>query len=127
MSLLLDTNVLIPFLRRQKKAVHYLATLSKQNRNISIINAAEVLQGAHNRNELVKTQEILNEFNIIPVSNSISLIALELITKHALTDGLLITDALIASTSIRYNLTLVTSNLKHFQKINGLKIQEVRF
>lgn len=32
-------------------------------------------------------------------------------------------DLLIAATALTYNLTLVTNNIKHFQKIEGLKIE----
>lgn len=60
---------------------------------------------------------------ILPVSESISERAMALVEAHFLGDGLLLADALIASTAIEHTLTLSSANSKHFRPIQGLVLQ----
>ncbi len=48
---------------------------------------------------------------------------MSLIDQHALSHGLQLGGALVAATAIENNMTLLTSNLKHFRPISGLSIE----
>lgn len=118
---LIDSNVIIFYLRDDTKAVSFLDNLGKFY--ISSIIAGEVYQGAKNKKELKTTTDFFSKYcHIIPVNIQMSDLALELLQKYVLSHGLLILDALIAATAIEENLQLVTANTKHFKFVKGLKI-----
>jgi predicted nucleic acid-binding protein len=85
----------------------------------------ELLQGCRNRQELERLRKDFSRRQavILPVTEAISERAMALVEAHCLGDGLLLADALIASTAIEYSLTLSTANIKHFRSIQGLVLQ----
>lgn len=119
---LLDTSIIVDYLRKNKKAASFLSSLEKPL--ISVITAGEVYQGCRNKKELKEVKETLSFFNIIPINETISQLSLELLEKHTLSFGLLIIDSLIAATAIKNNLTLITANVKHFKMIKTLKLEK---
>ena len=119
---LLDTCIIVDYLRKNKKAALFLSSLEKPL--ISVITAAEVYQGCRNKKELNEVKKALRFFNIIPINEAISQLSLELLEKHTLSFGLLILDSLIAATAIKNNLTLMTANIKHFKMIKTLKLEK---
>ena len=46
-----------------------------------------------------------------------------LIDQFALSHSMRLADALIGATALEYNLTLLTANVKHFQAIDGLRLE----
>ena len=121
---LVDTNLLVDYLRGEKKIVSFLDSLGEVA--VSLVSAGEIYQGAKDRKELNLITSFLSAHcKIIPCDEQISNLALGLLEKYTLSHGLLILDALIAATAMRYDLTLVTGNLKHFRMIKGLKMQSL--
>ena len=84
----------------------------------------ELVQGCRNRQELERLKKDMNRRHavILPVSETISERAMALVEIHFLGDGLLLADALIASTALEHSLTLSSANSKHFRPIQGLKL-----
>lgn len=120
---LVDTNILIGFLRKEEKAISFLGSLEKAV--ISAISAGEIYQGARNKKELSLTKDFLSTYcRIISIDEQISDLSLKLLEKYILSQGLLLLDALIAATAVKYNLTLITGNVKHFEMIEGLKLKK---
>lgn len=120
---LVDTNVLIGFLRKEKRAISFLDSLEKVV--LSVISAGEIYQGARNKRELSLTKDFLSTHcRIILIDEQISGLSLKLLEKYTLSQGLLLLDALIAATAVKYNLTLITSNIKHFEMIKELKVEK---
>jgi len=119
-DLLLDTTVVIDFLRGNKKAANYLAHLVTPT--ISIITEAEIYQGAKNKSDIKTWEKFLIRFKIIPITAEISRLAIKLLKKYRLSHGLHILDALIAAIAIENSLALVTENTKHFSYIKDLKV-----
>lgn len=65
--------------------------------------------------------ELFPVINITPaIMDTFGSIKAELVKKGAIIDDM---DLLIASTAITHNLTLVTNNEKHFQRVAGLNIE----
>jgi predicted nucleic acid-binding protein len=114
-SYLLDTNVLILALRRDlnvldwlddARSAHYLYT--------SVISKTEVLAGMHPREEQI-TRELLGSLISLPVTVSIADRAGRTIYEHARQGSQVsFPDALIAATALEHDLTLATTNVKHF-------------
>ena len=119
---LFDTTVLIDYLRYNPKITALFDKI--QTPAISVITVCEVYQGAGNKIVLNKIKSTLSNFKVFPLTESISQRLLQLIEQYHLSYGLLIPDALIASTAIENNFTLLTGNFKHFQMIEGLKVEK---
>ena len=122
MQVLLDTTILIDFLRGNIKAAQYLQNLT--NPTLSIITEAEIYQGAKNKNDLIKWEKFLNNFNILPITEEISILGIGLLRQYRLSHGLHILDALIAATAQNYNFILKTGNYKDFHFIEDLKVEK---
>lgn len=118
---LLDTTVVVEYLRGSEPAANYLANLISPT--ISIITQAEIYQGANNKKEFLNWDKTLNRFTILTLNKEISDKSINLIRNYHLSHGLIILDALIAATAVTFNLTLVTENKKHFQFIKGLQVK----
>lgn len=70
-SLLIDTDVLIDYLRDKAEAVSYLESLS-ESLLISVITVAELYAGVRDGAERTKLDEFMRAFEIVPVDREIS-------------------------------------------------------
>jgi predicted nucleic acid-binding protein len=114
-SLLIDSDVLIDHLRKEKKALRFLATELEKNSLvcISVISRAEILAGMKKGEDDI----VNNLFEIlIPVNIDVSIAdrAGKYLRNYGKSHSLSIGDALIAATSKEMSLTLITRNLKHY-------------
>jgi predicted nucleic acid-binding protein len=112
---LFDTNILIYRLRNNPKVEHLLEQLTEASeRYISTITRAEILAGMH-PNESTKTLALLQSFSSVSVDDNIADLAGQLLYRYARQGiTLSLADMLIAATAIEHNLTLITTNGKHF-------------
>ena len=118
---LLDTTVLVDHLRDIKSATEFLLNTS---RTISIVSVAELIQGADNKIKLRNVRRLVNSLEVLPIIPSASQKAVDLMESFYLSYHLKFLDALIAATAIEEDLTLITSNTKHFSFIKPLKLQD---
>ena len=116
---LVDTTVLIDSLRHGQTATQFLEA---ELPSISCVSAAELVEGCRDNHELASAKKLYSSLEIYPLYNDVSSRALELVEKYFLSKHLEFLDALIAATAININLTLVTSNAKHFSFIPNLKL-----
>jgi predicted nucleic acid-binding protein len=70
----------------------------------------ELIVGYRNKNELQKLESFLSKYILIDLDKKTFEKAVELLGKYRLSHGLLIPDALIASTAIINNFPLLTKN-----------------
>jgi len=115
---LVDSDIIIDFLKGEEKAVKFLESLEEII--VSIVTVAEVYQGLRNKEELKFVKNFFKTTKVLLIDEKISQLALKLMERYLLSSHLLILDAIIAATAIRHNLTLITGNLKHFKMIKGL-------
>jgi predicted nucleic acid-binding protein len=92
---------------------------------LSVISWMELVQGCRNRQALERLKKDLSrrQAMILPVTEAISERAIVLVENHFLGDGLLLADALIASTAIEHTLSLSSANSKYFKPIQRLALQ----
>jgi len=122
-SLLLDTSVIIDYLRRNDKGNNPIISLSKIYKyKISIITHTELYVGRsiwENPQAKRTFLTLLSNIKIIPLTRKISEVAGNIKSKHNSIDLL---DSIIAATAINQKLELVTFNIKDFEKIKGIEL-----
>lgn len=127
MKYLFDTNIIVEHLKGKKSIeVSFL----RKGSAVSIVTRAELFYGAYrskrSQENLSKIREMLAELGIetAPLTEEIidkyGRVKAELERKGQKLDEF---DLLIAATALSLNLTLVTSNIKHFQRIPQLKLK----
>ncbi len=124
---LLDTNICIFLLRGNRDVADKLIELGEGRCLISEITVYELLFGAYNSGrkaaEINKVKNFIKHFPIAPLMDSADEYASLKVSLRA--KGIMIDefDLIIASAAIARKYVLVTDNLKHFQRIEGLKIE----
>ena len=129
-TILIDTDVLINFFDT-KKLLYQVASSAFENfKNdnlvpvISVIVIIEMLQGNKSNNDKNRIAKQLIHFQEIAVSDSIGLIAKDLIITYSSTHGLMLGDSMIAATALHFDIPLFTFNKKDFRFIKNLKLYE---
>ncbi len=120
--MIIDTDVLIWFIRHNASATKVIADM--REREISQATWLELYKGVRNKRELFEVRATLFGLNIrtLPLTEAIGQRAIALMEEHALKDGLDLADSLIAATALVCNLPLVTANYKHFKSL-GLDLR----
>lgn len=127
---LLDTNICIHFLRGQYSVADKIKEVGAENCYISEITVAELKFGEEimMRKGLAGTKHSIKDFlagiKVLPISRAIDLFAqekakLQILGKPNGSDF----DLLIASTSITYGMTMVTENVRHFENVDGISVE----
>lgn len=122
MPFLIDSNVLIDVSRGNAAAIKYVDALSEPW-VLSQVTALELIVGARNKRDLAVIDGFLSLYSVVPLSDGIGKRAYELLKAYAKSHGLHVFDSLIAATAMENAFTLVTLNQKHYQMVDGLKIQ----
>lgn len=120
-KVLLDTSVIIDFVRRKDKKNALLFSLSKKGYelHISILTHTELYAGKNVWRGIEAEQDLEKLFYgmyILPLETEISKKAGKIRAQNNTT----IIDAIIAATAINHGLSLVTLNLKDFEGIGEL-------
>ena len=123
---LLDTDVLIWYLRGNQKAYELIDSLD--NFTISSVTYMELVQGMRNKEELRLLQRTLKSWgvNVIYINEEISARALFFVEEYFLSHSMQLADALIGATAVTNGLELITANDKHYRVIKDLKINIFR-
>jgi predicted nucleic acid-binding protein len=122
--ILIDTDVLVEFLRGSLAAKRWLETLPQETFAIPGVVAMELLAGCRNQIELQQVRTFLSKQNLAWPDSSKFAQGYEILSICRLATGISIPDCLIAATAIARNARLYTFNLKHFQGISGLDVQQ---
>jgi predicted nucleic acid-binding protein len=130
MSYLVDSDLIIDFLRNRLQAISLFKRIYSEDIKISIASWIEVMYGI--KKSKIAGQKQLYQFqlmienprvNILPLEEKIAseFVSLKLrLEKRGL--RLEDFDLLIAATAVAHNLILATGNKKHFSRIPGLKL-----
>ncbi|MBR4644322.1 MAG: PIN domain-containing protein [Bacteroidaceae bacterium] len=127
---LLDTCACISMFRNEGRVRETLMEVGVQNCYISEITVAELYFGlakaTDKKRKLDDIREVQRLFRVIPVYSSFKEygeIRYSLEHTGQRVDQF---DLLIGATALHHNMTLVTSNLKHFERMEGLMIENWR-
>jgi tRNA(fMet)-specific endonuclease VapC len=133
MAYLLDTCVLSDFVKGEQNTLNQLKSISPTDLFISSLTVMEIKYGlAINPAKAIKIQPLIETFLIsITVLNFTSQEAekaaeIRSILKIA-GSPIGSYDVLIAATALSHNLMIVTSNVREFQRVPNLQIENWRF
>ena len=124
MKLVIDTSVLIDYLRGTSFGKQLFDEVEKQDSELFIptIVIFELFSGASSKNLLVKTKIInfIQHFKRIELTETIAISAGELYRQTGKQIGP--QDYIIAASALEIGATVLTLNKKHFEQIPGLAI-----
>ena len=122
-GVLIDTSIVIEYLRKQNKQKSILYNIvNSYDLYLSTIVEFELYTGATDAQKRRDVQEVLTWGIVLPLTSDVAQTAAtiyqQLRAKNQLID---IRDILIAATAVAHNLPLMTLNTAHFNRIGGLQ------
>ncbi len=120
--LLLDTCIVIDYLRNKPDAVRFIDNADKSHFYLSTAVTIELYKGVRDRIELRTLQKEIQRFKLLEIDQNISEIANKLAETYALSHKMGLADTLIAATALVYDLELRTYNLKDFGFIPSIRV-----
>ncbi|MEK7686552.1 MAG: type II toxin-antitoxin system VapC family toxin [Verrucomicrobiota bacterium] len=120
-GLLLDTDVLIDYLRAAPEAVAWLEGQTGRL-CVSVISVAELYAGVREGREREELDAFVQIFEILPVDAVVAQRGGLLRREYGRSHGVGLPDALLAGTALVCSLELVTLNLKHFPMLPDLAV-----
>ncbi len=127
MKYLLDSNICIHFFRGKYNIIEKLEEVGIYNCAISEITLAELVYGAEKSDNPKNNHKIIEmfigELSVLPIFDAIKTYGKEKVRLQS--EGKMISDfdLLIGCTSIEYDIVMVTENIKEFQRIKGIKVE----
>ena len=121
--MIFDTDIFIWIQRGNKKAARLIDR--SEEKYLSVYSYMELLQAAKNKQQHRYINDFLSSFAfvVLPLSESIGHRALIYLEEYTLSHGLRAGDAIVAATAAESNMTLVSSNARHFKPIKELKLK----
>ncbi len=118
---LIDTDIFVDFFRGIPEAATFIRN-SADEIVFSAVTEAELLSGriCEEPLEEEKVFHVLAQFEKIPVDNPLVQVAGKIRRKYLLE----LPDALIAASALSYQCTLLTRNIKDFEKVPGLLVKK---
>jgi len=127
MDYLLDTNICIHFFKGQFEIKEKIEQIGYERFAISEITLAELIYGAEKSQKRDKNIEVVDSFSekitIIPIFQSINTYAKEKARLRRLGTIISDLDLFIGATAIFSNMTLVTRNVREFERMENIKIE----
>src|SRR4030095_1141832 len=128
MRYLLDTDWVIHHLNGRQDIIQRLQAIQAEGLGLSVIVLAELYEGVYCSRDAEQSEQKLNDF-----LESVTLVGMDEETAKIFgrergrlrAAGMMIGDMylLIAATALQYDLTLLTNNRNHFERIEGLRIE----
>jgi len=119
-SILVDTDILIDFLRGYNKAVAFVDKFSSQI-ILSPIVIAELYAGVKGHDELTVLDNFISLFHVVPFTAEIAKIGGLYKRDFGRSHGVGLADAILAATAEVEKAELKTLNVKHYPMLKALK------
>lgn len=124
---LLDTDVIVFFLRNKRGIRERMARVNPKDLYVSEVTVAELEYGNQCSGRYDENHELVGRFlsmvNIIPFSVSIHRYAKERYRLRCKGTPIADFDLLIGCAAIERDLVMITNNVAHFSKIEGISIE----
>jgi len=126
-NILVDTSIVIEFLRKKKKQNAYLWKIKESGFNcfISTITVFELYAGAITERHKEDLKRLLKWMEIIPFTNEIAQRSAEIYKELKFNNQVIeFRDIFIGATALEMKLPIITLNEAHFQRIKEIKIYD---
>jgi predicted nucleic acid-binding protein len=120
--LLLDTDVVVEYLRGRTEAIAWLELRGDDELLLSVVTVAELFAGLRGEDERRELETFFFGFDIVPLDEAIARRGGLLRRDHGPGHGLGLPDALIAATAVERGAVLVTFDRKHFPMLENLRV-----
>ena len=127
----LDTSVLVALIRKDQAAMNKLKTEAEAGGTVSTttVNLCELYAGAYGskapQRELQRVQDLLSQMGILELDVDATKRYGELVNDDVLKrEPIGDFDLMIASIALQQNEKLVTRNVKHFDRVPGLVVEQ---
>jgi predicted nucleic acid-binding protein len=117
--ILLDTDVLVDFLRGHSKAVAFVNAHSARIILSSLV-VAELYAGVKGEAEQIALDNFVSIFHVVPVNTEIAKAGGLYKRDYGKSHGVGLADAILAATAEAENAKLKTLNRKHYPMLKGL-------
>ena len=135
MGVILDTSVIIEAERREFEIGKFTENREDEDFGLSVITVAELLHGVHRADSTKRrlkrsafVEKVIDLFPVYVFEIPIARIYSELwsdLSRNGIQIGA--HDLIIGSTAISLGFSVATYNLRHFERIEGLKIEILKF
>ena len=119
-AIVVDTDVVIDFLRGDDKAIIFIDKFSSHIILSSIV-VAELYAGVKGTDELSVLNNFVSLFRIVSIDSDIAKAGGLYKRDFGKSHGVGLADAILAATADKENAELKTLNVKHYPMIKGLK------
>ncbi len=126
-NILVDTSIIIEFLRKKKKQNTYLWKVKELGLNcfISAITVFELYAGAITERHKQDLKKLLRWIEIIPFTKEIAECSAEIYKELKLDNQLIeFRDIFIGATALEMDFSIITLNEAYFKRIKGIKIYD---
>ena len=130
LTYLVDTDWVIHHLNGNPAVIKRLEALQPEGLGLSVAVLAELYEGVYYSRDPEESERKLNDF-----LDSVHIVGIDEETARIFgrergklrQAGLIIgdMDLLIAATALQYDLTLLSNNRRHFERIDGLQIESI--
>ena len=118
--LLIDTDVLIEYLRGRRKAVKFLENQSA-SLAVSVITVAELFAGVKGQEEQGALEQFLAAFDVLAVTQDVAVQGGFYRRDFGPSHNTSLPDALIAATAEFHGIPLATFNVRHFPMLDEVR------
>ncbi|MCD6212296.1 MAG: PIN domain-containing protein [Sulfurovum sp.] len=126
---LIDSYILIYFLKGKQEVVEKLSRIPMDDLYISRINYTELIYGAYNSTKINQNLKViepfLDSFKVLEFTKTSSLIFAKEKARLKKNGNIIADmDLMIASIAIENDCTLISNNIKHFERIQNLELEQ---
>ena len=125
---LIDSDILIYFLKGKQEVVERLSQIPINELYISRINYTELIYGAYNSTKINQNLKViepfLDSFEVLEFTKTSSLIFAKEKARLKKSGNIIADmDLMIASIAIENDCTLISNNIKHFDRVQNLELE----
>ncbi|ALO15614.1 tRNA(fMet)-specific endonuclease VapC [Salinivirga cyanobacteriivorans] len=127
MNYLLDTNICIHYFKGQFALKEKVEKAGFENFAISEITLAELIYGAEKSQKVEKNLQVVEEFadkiKILPILPCLKIYGKEKARLKSIGKTVGDLDLFIGSTAIANNMIMVTRNIREFERMGGITVE----
>ena len=125
---LIDSDILIYFLKGKQEVVQRLSQIPIDDLYISRINYTELIYGDYNSSKIDQNLKViepfLDSFKVLEFTKTSSLVFAKEKARLKKNGNIIADmDLMIASIAIENDCTLISNNIKHFDRVRNLELE----